>query len=311
MKSIHKIAAAIAIAAVAWLTVPHLIGQQPQQLAAGGQAAQAQQPGQQAKKQPQAKTKEEFDALQKLADPSLTPDQKITMGDEFLQKFPDSELKGFVYRKEMEAYQQKNDFAKMREFGEKVLEQDPDDAVSLILLASAIPERTRETDLDKDQKLNQAEGFAKRALAAIDKLQKPAPEMPDADWEKVRNDARAQSHAALGLVSLQRKQYPAAEEAFKKAVELQAQKDSIIFWRLGLTYEFLKKYEQAREALKQSVGLGGVKVGTRDYAAEELQRVEEFLKKRQPGPESGTAPGATGGTTPPAGGTPPPPPKPQ
>jgi len=218
--------------------------------------------------------------------------------EEFLVKFPDSELKAIVYRLEMQAYQQKNDFLNMKETGEKALKEDPNDAVTLILLASAIPERTRENDLDRDQKLAQAEDYAKRALVAVDKLEKPSPQMPDADWEKVRNDARAQSYAALGLVALQRKQYQTAEEAFKKAVDMQSQKDPVVFWRLGLAYEFTKKYEQAREAFKQAVDLGGVQAGGRDLAKEELQRVEEFLKKRQ----SGAA--GTGTTSPPAGNPP-------
>ncbi len=309
MKRIVSTLAAVVLAG--WLWTAQAPAQQPQRPPAGGQPAQgtqagrpAQQPGQPAKKQPQAKSQEEYDALQKLGDPSLTPDQKISLAEEFLQKFKDSELKGFAYRKEMEAYQQKNDFPKMREFGEKILEEDPDDAISLILLASAIPERTRDTDLDKEQKLSQAEDYAKRALVSIDKLEKPSPQMSDADWDKVRNDARAQSHAAIGLVALQRKQFPAAEEAFKKAVELQNQKDPIVYWRLGLTYEFSKKYEEARDALKQSVALGGVKIGTRDVAAEELQRVEDILKKRQSGPGAGPGTGTTPGTGTPPGGTP-------
>ena len=45
------------------------------------------------KKAPQAKTQEEFDEYQKLIDASLTPDQMISLAEEFVQQFPDSELK--------------------------------------------------------------------------------------------------------------------------------------------------------------------------------------------------------------------------
>jgi len=299
MQSIQTLAAAALAACLIAAGAP---AQQP---APAGQPAQAKAPAQAqtsspcpAPKQPQAKNKEEFDEIQKVADPSLTPDQRIAQAEEFIKKFEQSDLRPFAHRAAMQAYQIKNDFPKMLQHGEKVLELDPSDVLSLILLAGAIPERTRETDLDKEQRLNQAEDFAKRALSAIDCLAKPNPQMPDDDWKRVQDDARAQSHAALGLVSLQRKQYPAAEQSFKKSVEMQAQKDPIVLWRLGLTYELMKKYEQARDALKQAVALGGVKVGTRDYAGEELQRVEEFLKKRQ---ESGAPP--------PAGGSPPPQPQ--
>ena len=164
----------------------------------------------------------------------------------------------------------------MQEFGEKALAVDPEDAAVLLLLALAMPEQMRQTDLDREEKLNTAEEYAKRALAAIDKSQKPNPQVSDAQWDQIRNDARAESYAALGYVALKRSQYSAAEEYLKKSIELQVQKNPVVYWRLGLTYEMMKKYELARDALKEAVELGGVRVGQRD-----LQRVEELLKKQQ------------------------------
>ena len=260
---------------------------------AAQQAAPQQQPGQPAaKKQPAPKTREEYDAYQKFWT-ATDPDEKVKQAEEFLQKFPDSELKIFAYRKEMEAYQQKNDFEKMREFGEKVLEAEPNDAISLILLCTAIPERTKDTDLDREQKLNTGEGFCKRALEAVDKLEKPSPQVTDQQWEVVRNDARSNALGGLGLVNLQRKNYPGAEESFRKATQLQSQPDPILWWRLGLSLEFGKKYEDALTALEKSVSLGGVKMGGRDLATEERDRVKKFLDQRKaagtpPVPQSGT-----------------------
>jgi tetratricopeptide (TPR) repeat protein len=213
------------------------------------------------------------------------PDEKIKLSEEFLQKYPESELKVFAYRKEMEAYQQKNDFEKMRDFGEKVLEADPEDAISLILLASAIPERTRDTDLDKEQKLNTAETYATRALAAIDKLVKPAPTITDEQWDQVRNDARSQAHASLGYIALQRKNYTLAEESYVKATKLQGQPDPIVWWRYGLALQLTKKYEESLAALEKAVSLGGVKSGGRDLAADERDRVKKYLDGRKAQPQ--------------------------
>lgn len=265
------------------------------------QTTPQQQPGQPAaKKQPTPKTREEYDAYQKFWT-ATDPDEKVKQAEEFLQKYPDSELKPFAYRKEMEAYQQKNDFEKMREFGEKVLEAEPNDAISLILLATAIPERTKDTDLDKEQKLNAAEGYAKRALEAIDKLEKPSPQVTDQQWEAVRNDARSNAQGAMGLINLQRKNYAGAEESFRKATQLQSQPDPILWWRLGLSLEFGKKYEDALTALEKSVSLGGVKMSGRDLATEERDRVKKYLDQRK---AAGTPPAAA-----PAQTTPPKPPQ--
>ena len=232
------------------------------------------------KKPPQAKTQEEYEAAQKLNNASLSPDQMISLAEGFVQKFPDSELKVFAYLKAMEGYRQKNDFPKMHEFGEKALAMDSENLQALLWLALFIPERTRNTDLDREEKLKQAEDYAKRAMSAIEKTEKPDPEMLDTVWERTVNDTRAGSYEALGHVALKRGQHPTAADFFKKAIELQAEKDPIVLWRLGLTYRIMNKYELARDALKQAVDAGGVKVGLRDHAAEELQRLEELLKKQ-------------------------------
>ena len=265
----------MAVALAAGLLIALAPAQEPQPTPGAAQQAPA------VKRQPQAQSQEELDTFNKLVSPSLSADQMITLADEFVQKYPDSELLGHVYRGAMEGYRLKNDFRKMLEFGEKALAVDPEDGVTLLLLALAIPERTRETDLGRDQKLNKAEEYAKRALAAIDKMQKPNPMIADAEWDRMRNDVRGQSHAALGFVAMHRKQYPAAEDFFKKSIELQPEKDPIVLWRLGRTYEFMKKYELARDALKEAVEMGGVKVpGRGDLAAKDLQRVEKEFNKQ-------------------------------
>ena len=268
----------VALALVVGLLIAMAPAQEPQQTPAAGQPAEETVT---VKKPPQPKTQEEYEAAQKLTNVSLSPDRMIALAEEFVQNFPDSELRGFAYRRAMEGYGEKNDFPRMQEFGEKALALDPENAAVLLLLALAMPERTRQTDLDREEKLNTAEEYAKRALSAIDKSQKPNPQMSDAEWDQMRNDARAQSYAALGYVALKRSQYSAAEEYLKKSIELQVQKDPVVYWRLGLTYEMMKKYELARDTLKQAVELGGVRVGQRDSAAEELQRVETLLKKQQ------------------------------
>ncbi len=258
---------------------------------AGAKAAAPAQQGQQpapapAAKQPRPKTKEEAESLQKIfTDPALTPDQRISLAEEFLLRFPKSDFKLMVLRLEMTVYQQKNDFPNMLEFGEKVLKESPEDAPTLITLAGAIPERTTENDLDKDVKLGKAESYAKRGLASLDKLQKLDPAMPDDEWQKRVNDGRGQIYAALGLVAMVRKQFDQAEESFKKAISLQMKEDGITYWRLGLALQGGKKYPEAREALKKSVAAGGVKVGGRDLAAEELKRVEDFVSRQGAAPK--------------------------
>lgn len=243
------------------------------------------------KKTPMAKTQAEYAAYQKFWT-TTDADEQIKSAEEFLKTYPESELKGYAYMAEMRSYQAKNDFNHLREYGEKILELDPNDLPTLITLATAIPERTTDNDLDKDQKRAAAETYAKRALDGIDKLPKPA--LPatasDADknnalaqWTSTTNDARSQAHYALGLVSMQRKSYQAAVDEFLIASRLQmpSQPDPILYWRLGLAYELNnKQYAEALKAYEKSVSLGGVKMAGKDQAMEDRDRVKKILEKK-------------------------------
>jgi tetratricopeptide (TPR) repeat protein len=244
-----------------------------------------------AKKTPMAKTQPEYAAYQKFWN-TADADEQIKYAEEFLKTYPESELKGYAYMAEMRSYQAKNDFNHLREFGEKILELDPNDLPTLITLATAIPERTTDNDLDKDQKRTAAETYAKRALDGIDKLPKPVPPATasDADkakaldnWTVTTNDARSQAHYALGLVNMQRKSYQTAVDEFLVAAKLQnpAQPDPILYWRLGLAYEFNnKQFAEALKSYEKSVSLGGVKMGGKDQAAEDRDRVKKILEKK-------------------------------
>src|SRR5258706_11164378 len=102
-----------------------------------------------------------------------SPDEQIKQIEDFLLKYPDTELKEFAYQAATQAYQAKNDFAKVMTYGELTLGENENNLVALLVLASAIPERTAKTDLDKDSKLTQAEQYAKRGLDVLAKLTMP------------------------------------------------------------------------------------------------------------------------------------------
>lgn len=246
------------------------------------QAPAAQPP---AKKPPQAKTQEEFQAYQKIAQ-AASPDEKMQAAEDFLTKFPDTELKGFVRKEEMKAAFQKNDGAKIREFGEMALGMMEDDPEVLITLAYSIPPRIKDTDLDKDQNLAAAEGYAKKALAALDKLPKN-PALTDDQWKQALGGARSQAYESLGLVAQIRKQTDAAEENYRKALD--NQDNAQVWYRLGYilvsqaqaldknkdTAGATKKYEDALAAFEKVVAAGGT------GATQMRDRVKKVVEDRK------------------------------
>src|SRR6202142_596306 len=103
------------------------------------------------KRPPQAKTQPEFDAY-KVAAAATDAAALEKAADDFATKFPDSELRILLYKTDMHLYQNANNAEKTESVGRKVLALDPDDPDCLTTVAEVIAERTRDTDLDKDQR---------------------------------------------------------------------------------------------------------------------------------------------------------------
>lgn len=196
-------------------------------------------------------------------------DARIKAAENLLTKFADTEFKEFALQMETISYQQKNDYENMVIAGERTLEANADNVVVLITLAQAIPQRTKEFDLDKEEKLTKAEKYAKKAQTVIPNLAKFNPQITDDEWAGYKKSAMSQVHEALGQIAFVRKNYPGAEQAFKTAVDVSPQPDATTLYRLATVYAAQNKYDEAIAALDKSLAAGGVKIGDRDLAAEQ------------------------------------------
>lgn len=225
-----------------------------------------------APKQPSPKSPKEVEALMAIQN-AADPDARIKACKELLEKFADTEFKEFALQMETLSYQQKNDFDNMMIAGERTLELNADNVVVLITLAQAIPQRTREHDLDKEEKLQKAEKFAKKAQTLIPNLAKFNPQITDEEWTGYKKSAMSQVHEALGMVAFTRKNYPASEQAFKAAADVSPQPDATTLYRLAMVYTAQNKYDDAITTLDKAIAAGGVKVGDKDLAAEQKANV--------------------------------------
>ncbi|MBI4465111.1 MAG: hypothetical protein HY647_10440 [Acidobacteria bacterium] len=226
------------------------------------------------KEPPKAKSQEEFEAYQKFMQ-TQDPDERIRAVEDFLLQYPESELKEYAFQAATQAYQAKNDYARVLTYGELTLAENKDNLVALLILASAIADRTGKDTPDRDEKLNEAEQYAKRALERLAKLEK-LPEVAQPIWEQTKREAEVTAHAALGMVAMVREDFPKAESELRLAASLASPPDPVLLYRLGLCYSFQQKYELALEVLYQAEALGGVKVpdpagGTKDLVAEAIE----------------------------------------
>jgi tetratricopeptide (TPR) repeat protein len=251
-----------------------------------GQAAPAaaQPAAPQGKRPPAAKTQPEFDAY-KAAVAQTDPAALEKAADDFAAKFPDSELRTPLYTAAMQHYQQANNAEKMMDMGKKVLAIDPDDPAALVGIAQALAERTRDTDLDKDQRIAEAKKDAERALVTVD-TDVPSTGYPPEQLAAFKNFLRSVAYGVLGTISFKADNWADAETNLRKSVDvLPQQPDTLVVFRLAVALDMQNKYPEAMKYADQAVDL------TKDRPDAGVGKAARDEKDRLTKLSSGTAPG--------------------
>jgi tetratricopeptide (TPR) repeat protein len=204
----------------------------------------------------QAKTQEEYQAWQAAIGNVKDPVAMEKAADDFAAKFPASDLRVLLYRAAMQSYQMSSNSPKLLEMGLKVLAIDKDDPEALIGVAEVLEEQTSPTDLDRDQRMNEAVTYAQRALETIETdLAVPAGSPPErvAGYKKY---LRATALTIVGTVQYKREQYADAEGNLRKAIEADTDNpDAVVILRLALALDQQKKYPEALKQASRAVEL--------------------------------------------------------
>lgn len=225
---------------------------------------------------PQPKSQKELDAV--LAVESATdPNTRAAAANKLLTDFKNTEFKEYANYMLMVSYQQLDDFENMMVYGERTLEINPENPGVLLQLAYAIPSRTREFDLDKEEKLTKAEDFASRALTLIPNMDKMNPDMGDEEWLATKKDLMAQANESLGVIEIKRENFDEASAFLTKAIELQPEPNAMTHYHLADSYMNAGKKAEAVSAINQSITLGGVPLGGGADAAKNLKEQIEAM----------------------------------
>jgi len=118
---------------------------------------------------------------------------------------------------EADAYQQKGDFARTEIIDQDILKMNPNSYQASLQLGEMMVSHTGENDLDKDDKLAQAEKLLNAAIEEVKTALKPNPRITDSQWEAYKKGKIAQAQDDLGKAALLRKKYDDAAAAFKAA----------------------------------------------------------------------------------------------
>ena len=251
MKRATMLVVILAVATFVSAQYPAPAGQSAPAQSAPPQAAPAQPPV--GKRPPQAKTQAEFDAY-KVAAANTDPAALEKAADDFATKFPDSELRVLLYRTAMHTYQTSNKADNMMEMGRKVLKLDPDDPEALVGVAQVLAERTRESDLDKDQRLDEGSKLALHAVETTDTDITVPPGTPQDKIDQYKGFLRSTAYYVLGTIQYTREKYSDAEGYFRKSIDaFPAQPDPLAILRLALSLDKQEKYPEALKFANQAV----------------------------------------------------------
>jgi tetratricopeptide (TPR) repeat protein len=179
------------------------------------------------------KSQDEYNAYQAMAT-EKDPQKKIALAEAFLQKYPDSAVKNYVYGAMMNAYQQAGDAPNAIATAKKILEIDANNLDALRYLSFAFPFTFKPDAPDAPAQLSRAESDAKHGLDLLSKVQKPA-NVTDEQFQQALKPVRDIFNSAVGFVALQRKDYPAAITSFKAALE-DNPSDLYAAYRMGVSY---------------------------------------------------------------------------
>jgi hypothetical protein len=203
--------------------------------------------------------------------------------DDFAAKFPDSELRGGLYTAAMERYQASSS-AKTMEMAQKILAIDADDPAALVRLAQGLLDSTRDTDLDKDQKIADAKKNAERALVTVETDVPTAGYAPE-QLNQFKSVVRSDAYFVLGMAAYRASNWPDAETNLRKSIDaFPQQPDAFTTLELAISLDMQSKYPEATKYVDQAVEL------TKDRADSGVGKAARAEKDRLKDLSAGAAP---------------------
>jgi tetratricopeptide (TPR) repeat protein len=285
MKRAAIVLSILAIASLSFAQAPqgqNPPAQNPQTPPAGSQPPAAQ--GAQTapvNRPPQAKTQAEYDAFN-AANAAKDPETLEKAATDFAAKFPDSELRILLFKTATRMYQNANNADKMMEMARKCLEIDPDDAEALVDVAEVLTERTRDTDLDRDQRLDEARKNIDHALQSIDTH--PPIGVPADRMDAYKGLLKSTAYSVRGTLLFNKGDFAAAESDYRKAIDaFPQQPDPITVLRLSLALDRQNKYPEALTFANKAVDLTQEGTSAKTLALRERDRLLQLTGAKPAG----------------------------
>jgi tetratricopeptide (TPR) repeat protein len=238
-------------------------------------AAQAAAPA--GKRPPQAKTQAEFEAY-KTANALTDAAAQEKAADAFAAKFPDSELRVVLWKAVMRSYQRTGNSDKTVETARKGLALDGDDPELLVTVAGELAEKTRDTDLDKDQRLDEAMKMAQKALQTVDTDVAIPANTPQEQIDAYKGQLRSFAYSIIGTLEFKKDNFAGAEADLRKSIDAYpSQPDPVVVLRLAISLDRQSKYPEALKEANHAVELTQDGTGAGKLARQERDRLTQLV----------------------------------
>ena len=289
-KILMTAASALLLAALAVAQTQPAAPASPQAPATAAPAAPA--PAKGLKAPPQAKTPEEYTAFTNAAQAASGPDDAAAEAAvrDFQAKYPNSELTSQLYMALLFKNIQANNSEKAEDMGRSVLKLDPNNPVAAIYTALILAETTRATDIDANQKFDEANKDANLGLQNVDTNLMLAANVPQEQVDATKADLRSRAYDTLGLVAFKRNDFTTAEKDFRQSIQVRGEPgEAMTHLRLALSLDKQNKYTDALAEAKKAAGLANPQDPVAKSAQAEVDRLQKL-----------TGAGAAAPATPPA-----------
>jgi tetratricopeptide (TPR) repeat protein len=204
----------------------------------------------------QASPEEEaaFKAFQEA--PVADPAKKNQLGEDFIQKYPQSKYRGVVYQGLVSGYFATNQVPKLLDAGDKELALNPNDAPVLAVVAQTIARSFNGKAPDAQQQLDKAEQYSKRAIEITPTLTKPA-NLTDEAFLMAKNDTLEMAHGGLGLVYIRKAKFAEAIPELEQSIKADShpQQDPVNYYLLGMAHSKTSHYEAAATAFNKCAAI--------------------------------------------------------
>jgi tetratricopeptide (TPR) repeat protein len=224
--------------------------------------------------QPAAPSPEEEAAYKAFQEaPPTDPNKKDQLGEDFIQKYPQSRYRSVVYQGLVSGYFATNQVPKLLDAGEKEIALNPNDAPVLAVMAQTIARTYNAQQPNAAQQLDKAEEYSKRAIEIVPTLPKPAALTDDA-FTMAKNDTLEMAHGGLGLVYIRKAKFtdaiPELEQSIKADTHPQA--DPVNYYLLGMANSKTSHYDAAVNAFTKCAAIQSSLAPTCKQGAEEAKK---------------------------------------